>query len=527
MSRKRIPLLIIGLDGASHSVLRPLAGRLPHLTQLLEQGASGVAKSVNPPATFPAWTSILTGAPPEAHGVRELLTRDAFDSPLRAASGQERRVPLIPEELARAGKRVACIGIPGLYPPPQVPGAWISGFDSPGADRALRQSVFPPSLYRELERTGHWRYATFNEQSVDLKFAHEALLADLESKRNLVMRLQRREPWDLFFVHLQASDTVCHHFWPTWDRQSPRAIGYAKSEAIPEIFGALDALVGELLHAHEGRVLLVSDHGFGGASDIAVYLNRVLADLGLLKFRDASMSPQIIGSVARAGAAHLPTSWTGRIMQSFPTAITGRLLRDARHPRIDFNRSVAFSDELDYSPSIWLRRPLTSDEQHQLYSAVLGLEDPRSGQSLVHKIHRREGHGASPDLVLEPRWPDGYRPSFLASKNPGAAVEVLDPGGPRGRGAGMPGVHHPDGVVALFGPEIEPVSVECTLPEIGASIPALMNTELDTHPDRVSPALALAVGLETRSAKPRPGSPTPSPRVSGASLARLRALGYL
>ncbi|MEO0813117.1 MAG: alkaline phosphatase family protein, partial [Myxococcota bacterium] len=93
MKRVPYPLLVIGLDGASPQVLDALAERLPHITQLRREGASGVARSTQPPATFPAWTSVLTGCPPEVHGIRDMLTRDTPTSVLRPVSGVERRVP--------------------------------------------------------------------------------------------------------------------------------------------------------------------------------------------------------------------------------------------------------------------------------------------------------------------------------------------------------------------------------------------------------------------------------------------------
>lgn len=131
MPRAPRPLLVIGLDGASHKVLSQLRFRLPNLHALIENGAAGVARSTQPPATFPAWTSVLTGCPPEVHGIRDLMTRNHADAGLRPASGAERRVPLIVEELARDGYRVACLGVPGLFPPPQVSGLYVSGFDAP------------------------------------------------------------------------------------------------------------------------------------------------------------------------------------------------------------------------------------------------------------------------------------------------------------------------------------------------------------------------------------------------------------
>lgn len=526
MPRAPHPLLIIGLDGASPTVLDRLADRLPNIQRLRTEGASGIARSTEPPATFPAWTSVLTGCPPEAHGVRDLLTRDTPSSPLRPVSGSERCSPMVPEELARAGYAVACVGVPGLFPPPQAPGFWLSGFDAPGADRANRASVFPPSLHRVIEALGGWRYATFNEQRVDLATAADALLDDLEVKSRIALALQHARRWDLFFVHLQTSDTACHHLWPTWDRASPRARAYEASDDLPRIFERLDALVGELVAQHPGRTVLVSDHGFGGAADLAIHLNRVLHALGFLRFAHATTGERLFEAASRLAATALPSSITGPLTRHAPSWLVGRAIRAARQAAVEGD---AFSDELDYAPSIWLRRPLSDREHLALEEALLSLRDPRTGAGLIRAVHRREGAGCGADLYLEPAWLAGYRPCFLPSLGPGAAVRVMEEGELRGgRGRGMPGVHHPDGVIALAGAGVPRRALHVTLPEVGASIPNLMGLPSLRAPGRAAPALAERVGLrDPREVAGATPAPSPKPVVSSAVTKRLEALGYL
>ncbi|MEJ2559378.1 MAG: alkaline phosphatase family protein, partial [Anaerolineae bacterium] len=63
--------LVIGLDGASFSLLRPLmeCGQMPFLAKLASAGASGILRSTLPPVTAPAWASFLTGKNPGKHGL--------------------------------------------------------------------------------------------------------------------------------------------------------------------------------------------------------------------------------------------------------------------------------------------------------------------------------------------------------------------------------------------------------------------------------------------------------------------------
>jgi len=71
------PLLVIGLDGASLDLVRPWAdeGRLPVLAALMKRGAWGRLRSTVPPATFPAWTSLVTGVNPGRHGIFDFSAR--------------------------------------------------------------------------------------------------------------------------------------------------------------------------------------------------------------------------------------------------------------------------------------------------------------------------------------------------------------------------------------------------------------------------------------------------------------------
>ena len=73
----KTPLLVVGLDGATLDLVRPwaAAGRLPVLAGLMANGAWGALRSTVPAATFPAWTSLVTGMNPGRHGVLDFTER--------------------------------------------------------------------------------------------------------------------------------------------------------------------------------------------------------------------------------------------------------------------------------------------------------------------------------------------------------------------------------------------------------------------------------------------------------------------
>ena len=110
--------------------------------------------------------------------------------------------------------------------------------------------------------------------------------------------------------------------------------------------------------AGDACVAVVSDHGSGGAGDRVVHLNRCLASS-----RASSASGRGAERRRRAGCAALalravPFRLQGTLVRRAPAA-AGRLEGGARFGGIDWTRTAAFSEELDYHPSVWInvRRP--------------------------------------------------------------------------------------------------------------------------------------------------------------------------
>jgi predicted AlkP superfamily phosphohydrolase/phosphomutase len=69
-------LLVIGLDGADWQYVEPLMarGEMPNLKALRDQGAWGELATVTPTLSPVIWTTIVTGKPPEEHGIKAFTT---------------------------------------------------------------------------------------------------------------------------------------------------------------------------------------------------------------------------------------------------------------------------------------------------------------------------------------------------------------------------------------------------------------------------------------------------------------------
>ncbi|MCA9926247.1 MAG: alkaline phosphatase family protein, partial [Anaerolineales bacterium] len=126
-------VLLIGLDGATFDVIRPLAeaGRLPHLNRLLHEGAWGTLNSTIPPISPTAWTTITTGKNPGQHGVydfRKFAQVGVSDIDYQRLKNKHKRIW---DLLGEAGLRSIVIDVPFTFPPTPLNGVMLTGYGTP------------------------------------------------------------------------------------------------------------------------------------------------------------------------------------------------------------------------------------------------------------------------------------------------------------------------------------------------------------------------------------------------------------
>ena len=410
---------------------------------------------------------------------------------------------------------------------------------------------------------GDLKFADFQELRIDEGWHEEAsaaLLRTIEQKERLTVSLLEEKPYDLFMVLFGESDTASHHFWWLHDPDSPRhdsSQAAVLGDTIQRVYQRLDEAVGRILAADPGfdHVVLVSDHGFGGASDRGLYLNRYLASCGLLAFegpRAAGGDP--LRSRLRAGLAglrrHALPRIPGRVLEQLvrraPPGLVAMAESQSRVAGLDMSSTRAFSDELDYAPSIWLHTtardpaaPVSAQHEEELAAevteALMKWRDPRDGAGVVRAVHRGRdqfpGPAASwgPDLVLELRCPGGYSYSLLPSEGrPGPTTRTIEPAEYAGaKGSGMNGSHRPYGIHVWAGaPQARRGLATRQIPSLLPEVLEAAGHALPQHLD-AWPAEELGAGGSTVW-EPAEVPPNPYDRRQEQALARkLRAMGYL
>jgi predicted AlkP superfamily phosphohydrolase/phosphomutase len=477
-------LLIIGLDGATFDLIEPWAeaGDLPNLARLMEWGCWGRLRSTTPAMTFPAWSTMMTGVNPGRHGIFDFTRRRHGGYRVEFVNATHRRSPTIWRMLSDVGCRVGVLGLPTTYPPEPVNGFLIAGFDAPVSTGIDASFVYPPQLYPQIRReAGEYRITDFQELNIGPNWHADALSSlqsALRDRTAIAEYLLRKERWDCFMVLFGESDTVGHHFWAFHDRASPRHVarGGKLGGAIRIIYSQLDDAIGQLMAAAPGAtVMVLSDHGFGGAGDRILYLNRWLAQQGYLRFKtQPGPASQAVQWGKRWGLRWLPPVVPEQVLRRGGGALANRVESSTRFGGIDWSQSCAYSEESNTCPAVWFnlsgREPdglVPPDAYETLRNEIIArLEDwrnPVTGQQIVARAWRREElyHGPqledAPDIVLELALDEGYTYTCLSSRGqPGPVVRRLSPAEHLGaKGQSMNGSHRPDGILIMAGPDIQ------------------------------------------------------------------------
>ncbi len=264
-------MIVLGLDGATFSLIRPWAeaGDLPTFSRLLDESVSGPLESTVPEITVPAWPAFATGQRPErfdmygfTHFNRE--TRELDLSHDEFVPGKMWDV------VDDQGGRSVVFNIPGSYPWQAIDGTIIAA-----APEYKESYSYPEDRWDELvdlvdgyklrndERPGSRAYVDLSLDLVDKRF---------EGFEHFV---ENEDP-DLAVGLVRATDRVAHHYW------GPDSVPPASTEnPIFEVYKRVDERLREFLDAHADEDLVVmSDHGFEKVR-AKFSANRVLRDADL------------------------------------------------------------------------------------------------------------------------------------------------------------------------------------------------------------------------------------------------------
>lgn len=419
-------VLVIGLDSAPLAWVQKWAaeGRLPNLKKVLERGASGILRTVNPPLSPAAWSSFSTGLLPAKHGVFDHIYRRPATYDVAPTNAKTRHGQPLWHIISEQGGRVGVINVPETYPPTPVNGVIISGMDTPSDEAGWS---YPATLKGELQNAigGYKVFGRRSKESLDVSIAgmYETIPTRIKAGR-YVWETQRP---DFMIVVLMETDVIQHKCWKYMDPAHP---GYRADSAetakyrtaIPDIYALADQHLGPWFDslADDTTLMVMSDHGAGPLNKF-LYLNNWLIREGYLCFKASALSrlkqalfqlgltpERLFDAVAKLRLG-LVDAGTNKIKQDMASRerTTGFQNMFLSWNDIDWSRTRAYAlggNSTGFYINLKGREPLGCVEPGAAYEAlrddlmakVSRWHDPELNLPVVERVFRREDQHIGP-----------------------------------------------------------------------------------------------------------------------------------
>lgn len=439
-------LVIIGLDAADFQLTRRFMddGDMPRLSAIRDRSCFSPLKSVIPPQTAPAWTSITTGVNPGKHGI--FYFYNFSTSPLTITNATDTSTPRIWGYVEALGERSVVVNVPVTYPVHEILGSIVSGIPPWFMDE---MSVYPKSLLSRLKSAG---YEIDTPLSRGLERKPDALVGQLlatEEKRvDVFLDMLKESQWSFGMVVLTALDRLQHKVLGKGEKEG---------EAVRRGYRGIDRLVGRITDfLGEGvNILIVSDHGFN-ERPLAFYPNAWLHGQGMLR-RKSSVRNRLTRLAHDLFDGHLlwlPQSLTKR----YQGATTVIHTIDA----VDLERSRAYVPGTDGVIVV-----KSKDDEEAIMSGLSALKDA-SGKEVCkvytrEQVYKGDKVESAPELLIVPR------EDINIKTDPFSASVVSSSGD-------FPKANHgPNGIFFATGPGIgKPGTQEVRLEDVAPTALALM-----------------------------------------------------
>lgn len=290
-------VLIIGLDSASLPWVQKWvqAGKLPNLQKIMKRGMTGVLRTVNPPLSPAAWSSLSTGLVPSKHGVFDHIYRRPDTYEVAPTNSKTRHGRPLWQLISQHGGKVGVINVPETYPPVSVNGFLISGMDTPSDDADW---AYPPELKTELQHalggSGYKVFGRRSKENLDISIAgmYETIPMRVKAARHL---WETHQPEFMLLVFMET-DVIQHKCWkymdpahPEYQANSAETLKYQNT--IADIYAHADQALGPWLDSldEDTTLIVMSDHGAGPLNKF-LYLNNWLVSEGFMCFKDSAVS---------------------------------------------------------------------------------------------------------------------------------------------------------------------------------------------------------------------------------------------
>ena len=267
-----------GVDGVPYSLVADNEETFPNLNALASDGAGGAIDSIVPPESSACWPALTTGVNPGETGVYGFQDREVGSYETYVPMGRDVQATRLWTRVSNAGREATVMNVPVTFPPDRDVQRMVSGFLSPGVEKA----AYPDELGETLEgldykidvnaKLGH-----DEDKSDFIEDAHETLDARFEAFKHYV----QEDDWNLFFGVFMTTDRVNHFLFKDYVQDGEY------EEEFLEFYAKVDRYLGELREMldEETTMVVASDHGFTQL-DHEVKFNVWLEENGWLSYED-------------------------------------------------------------------------------------------------------------------------------------------------------------------------------------------------------------------------------------------------
>lgn len=456
MSSVRDKVFVLGLDGGSWNLLRPLMdkGYMPNLQEIYEKGVCANLQSTKPPYTGPAWVSSFTGVNPGKHGIFGFTTSRAESTRRSLISSRNIRAAKLWQYLDKGGKTSGFINVPVTYPVESLNGFMIAGFLAP---QEANDITYPQDLYQNLIKELGTYIVNVKISGRIMDTENEALefIDDIQfciQKRFEALKiLWHQYAPDFLMIVFNSLDKIQHKFWKFMDAEEPLYDSPMAKKLRPrlfEVYRQIDQIIEYIVKQlnNDTTLFIISDHGFGPLRK-RVFINNWLKQQKLLSVKKHRAYLRKILSVTNL--KNLPFSKFG----------IGVNLANPVDSMIDFPKTLFYSSDV-YEQGIYFNAQAEKaqgghiryeDEMQKIEAKIKALTDPKNGDCFVDEVRRRETIysgpyvNQAPDLLLKMK-SYGY---LLNKSMPTRGNNILR------EVTGPEGCHRSDGIFAAYGYNID------------------------------------------------------------------------
>ncbi|MBU0496833.1 MAG: alkaline phosphatase family protein [Candidatus Thermoplasmatota archaeon] len=297
MSEEKV--IIIGLDcGTPQLIFDWYRDDLPNISKMMDRGTWGPLKSIIPPITVPAWTSMMSSKNAGDLGIYGFRSRkpgaDYNDMDIAHAG-------LIKEKrawdfLGEAGKKVGLLGVPHTYPPSPVNGMLVTSFLTPDTSVDF---TYPLELKKEIQEMvapDDYIFDFANRSKESPEKVLEQIYKMTDQRQKIMKHWVQNKEWDFLMMVEMGVDRIHHYLWQYIDPEhKDYTAGNPYEDMIKEYYQHIDTFIGELqeLAPKNTTFYIVSDHGAKRMEGMFV-INEWLIDNGYLKLNKMPDEPTSI-----------------------------------------------------------------------------------------------------------------------------------------------------------------------------------------------------------------------------------------